>query len=260
MFDLNGKVALVTGASRGVGRGIALELASSGARVYATGRSIAAAGLGDSIVSVVCDHANDAAIAKVFERIDADGGRLDILVNSAWGGYERMVEDGRFTWPVPFWEQPLHRWDSMIGIGVKAALVASQQAVRRMLPARQGLIVHLSSWAGQKYVGNLLYSLAKAATDRMAADMAHELRTHGIKVVSLYPGLVRTEAVVSAKVFDLSNSESPEFVGRAIAALATDPNADRWNGKVVVAAALARELGFTDIDGKSPRPLSLDEF
>src|SRR5438093_10110076 len=119
-----------------------------------------------------------------------------------------------------------------------------------MLPARQGLIVHLSSWAAQKHIGNVPYGVAKAATDKLAADMAHELKPHGVTVVSLYPGLVRTEAVLAAGVFDLSNAESPEFIGRAVAALAGDPHVSRRNGSVLVAAALAEEYGFTDIDGR----------
>ena len=126
-----------------------------------------------------------------------------------------------------------------------------------MVPARRGLIVHISSWAAQKHVANTLYGLSKAATDKMAADMAHELRSHGVTVVSLYPGLVRTEAVLAAGVFDLSNSESPEFIGRAVAALAGDPNAIRRTGSVLVAAALAEEYGFTDVDGRQPRPFTL---
>jgi dehydrogenase/reductase SDR family member 1 len=250
-------VALVTGASRGVGRGVASGLANAGARVYATGRTIADARLDSRIVAVPCDHTDDRAVAEVFDRIDREAGRLDVLVNSAWGGYERMVEDGRFTWPAPFWEQSRWRWDAMLTAGVRAAFVASQFAAQRMVQARRGLIVNISSWAAQKYIGNVLYGVAKAATDKISSDMAHELGPHGVTVVSLYPGLVRTEAVLAAGVFDLSNSESPEFIGRAVVALATDPNRLRWNGQVVIAAALASEYGFTDIDGAQPRPLTL---
>ena len=195
-----------------------------------------------------------------LDRIDGEAGRLDVLVNSVWGGYERMVEDGRFTWPAPFWEQSRWRWDAMISAGVRAAFVASQFAAERMVHARRGLIVHISSWAAQKYIGNVIYGVAKAATDKIAADMAHELAPHGVTVVSLYPGLVRTEAVVAAGVFDLRNSESPEFIGRAVVALATDSNCVRWTGQVVVAASLAREYGFTDIDGSQPRPLTLADM
>jgi NAD(P)-dependent dehydrogenase (short-subunit alcohol dehydrogenase family) len=257
--DLTSRVALVTGASRGVGRGIATSLSNARAIVYATGRSIADAPLPTAVKRLRCDHTADASVAEVFARIREEHGRLDILVNTAWGGYERMVEDGRFTWGLPFWQQPLWRWDAMLGAGVRAALVASQHAAALMVPSRWGLIVNLSYWAARKYLGNVIYGVAKAATDKLTADMAHELRPHGVTVVSLYPGLVRTEAVLAAGTFHLSNSESPEFVGRAVAALAADPGAGRWSGKVLLAAALAREYGFTDLDGRQPRPLTIDE-
>jgi NAD(P)-dependent dehydrogenase (short-subunit alcohol dehydrogenase family) len=251
------KVALVTGASRGVGRGTANSLATEGVTVFATGRSILDADLNAAITRFQCDHTNDAQVAEVFRRIAAQTGRLDILVNNAWAGYERMVEGGRFTWALPFWEQAPFRWDAMMTAGVRAAFVASQHAARMMVPAQTGLIVNISHWAAQKRIGNTLYGVAKAATDKLTSDASHELRAHGVSVVSLYPGLVRTEAVLAAKIFDLSNSESPEFMGRAVAALASDPNVMRWTGQVAVAAALALEYGFTDIDGRQPRPLTI---
>lgn len=260
MTELKQQVALVTGASRGVGRGVALGLANAGATVFATGRTIEQADLGSEIRTLACDHTDDEAVAEVFRHIDNVAGRLNILVNVAWGGYERMVEDGRFTWAAPFWEQPAWRWEAMVTSGVRAAFVASQLAARRMVPARSGLIVHISSWAARKYGGNVQYGVAKAATDKMASDMAHELLAHGVTVVSMYPGLVRTEAVLAAGVFDLSNSESPEFIGRAVAAVANDSDVSRWSGSVVVAAALAEEYGFTDIDGRRPRPLTLADL
>ena len=255
MTVLSGRVALVTGASRGVGRGVALGLAHAGATVYATGRTVEQAPPQPGIVPAACDHTDDDAVGRVFQRIDDERGRLDILVNVAWGGYERMVENGAFTWAAPFWQQPAWRWESMVTAGVRAAFVASQQAAQRMSAAKRGLIVHISSMAAQKYGYNVVYGLSKAATDRMAADMAHELRPHGVTVVSLYPGLVRTENVLSAGVFDLSNSESPEFIGRAVAALAADADVQQRSGQVLVAATLGTEYGFTDIDGKQPRPL-----
>ena len=199
--DLRTRVALVTGASRGVGRGVALGLAHAGARVFATGRSIGRSDPISGVTTLVCDHTDDHAVASVFGQIDRDAGTLDILVNVAWGGYERMVEDGRFTWGAPFWEQPDWRWEAMITAGVRAAFVASQHAARRMVPAGRGLIVHVSSLAGRKYAGNVI------------------------------------------------------FIGRAVAALAGGPDVGRWNGSVLVAAALAQEYGFTDIDGRIPQPL-----
>ena len=144
--------------------------------------------------------------------------------------------------------------------GVRAGLVASQHAARAMVEAKRGLIVHLSHWAAQKYQGSTIYGVSKAATDKMAADMAAELVDHGVVVVSLYPGLVRTEAVMqSAEHLDLSNSESPQFLGRAVAALGGDPDVLRHSGRVLVAAEVAREYGFTDVDGSLPRPLALED-
>lgn len=257
MLSLQNQVALVTGASRGVGRGVARALADAGAQVFATGRSVAHAELGPGVTPITCDHADDGAVAGVFGHIEEQAGRLDVLVNVAWGGYERMVENGRFTFGAPFWEQPAWRWDAMMTTGVRAAFVASQHAARAMVRAKRGLIVHISFWAAQKHIANTPYGVSKAATDKMAADMAHELKSHRVTVVSLYPGLVRTEAVLAAGVFDLSNSESPEFIGRAVAALAADPLVSRHTGAVLVAAALGREYGFSDIDGRQPRPLTL---
>jgi len=254
---LRGQVALVTGASRGVGRGIALGLFEAGAAVYATGRSVTAAQLPTGVTSIKCDHSDDAAVGHLFEQIQQETGRLDILPNCAWGGYERMVEKGRFTWPAPFWEQPAWRWEAMVGVGVRAAFVASQHAARMMVPARHGLIVNLSYWAAQKHIGNAVYGIAKAATDKLTADTAHELHAHGVAVVSLYPGLVRTEAVLAAGAFDLSNSESPEFLGRVVAALARDPAVLERSGTVVIAAAAASDYGLTDTDGRRPTPLTL---
>jgi len=250
--------ALVTGASRGVGRGAAIGLAECGFRVFATGRTVADADLPDGITRVPCDHLRDDQTAAAFARV-TDG--LDVLVNSAWGGYEQMVENGAFTWPLPFWEQPLHRWTGMLDAGVRAAFVAASHAARIMVPQKRGLIVNISHWAAQKRIGNAIYGISKAATDKMTADMAHELRSHGIAVVSLYPGLVRTELVMAAAAggwFDLSNSESPEFTGRVIAALARDPHLMERSGTVCVAAALAEEYGVSDVDGKHPTPLTLD--
>ena len=228
-------------------------------RVYATGRTVEGSALPDGVVRIACDHTDDGAVGRLFARVEGDSGRLDVLVNSAWGGYERMVENGRFTWGLPFWEQPLWRWDAMITAGVRSAFVASQLAARMMVPAKRGLIVNISHWAAQKRIGNSLYGIAKAATDKLTNDTALELRPHGVAVVSLYPGLVRTEAVLGAGVFDLSNSESPEFIGRAVHALATDPDLLTLSGKTLVAADLSRQYGFTDIDGNVPRPLSLGD-
>src|SRR5579863_5029121 len=249
---------MVTGASRGVGRGVAIALAEAGFEVFATGRSIASSDLPPVVNRIKCDHLDDAETRAAFEQLP---GGPDVLVNSAWGGYERMVEDGQFTWPLPFWEQPLHRWTSMLDAGVRAAYVASSLAAKMMVARHQGLIVNISSWAARKRVGNVIYGVSKAAADKMASDMAEELRPHGVTAISLYPGLVRTEAVLAAAAggwFDLSNSESPEFIGRVIAALWIDPRLLERSGRVLVAAAVASELGVRDVDGKQPAPLTLE--
>lgn len=282
MVELNGQVALVTGASRGIGKGIALALAAAGATVYITGRSTEPGelvdGLGGTVfetakavetaggrcVPLPCDHRDDEQVDAVFARLLEETGRLDILVNNVWGGYQHMVEqkgdEWVFSWEDPFWEQPRWRWDAMFAAGVRAHFVSSQLAAAQMVQQRQGLIVTISFWAGQKYLANVPYGVAKAADDRMVADMAQELKPYNVAAISLYPGLVRTEAVMrAAEHFDLTNSESPQFSGRAIYALAADPDVIAKSGQVLVAAALAKEYGFTDIDGKTPRPLTLEQ-
>jgi dehydrogenase/reductase SDR family member 1 len=253
-------IAIVTGASRGVGRGIANALADSGMRVFATGRTVAQADLHSDVQRIVCDHTDDADVERAFEGIAQAESRLDVLVNNAWPGYEGMVQEGRFTWLLPFWEQPRWRWDAMMTGGVRSAFVASQLAAPIMIASGRGLIVNISFWAAQKYVGNTLYGVAKAATDKLTRDTAHELRGRGVTVVSLYPGLVRTEAVLAAADFlDLSNSESPEFIGRAVAALSSDPELLQLSGRTLIAAALAERYGFADVDGRRPRALTVDD-
>ena len=258
---LEGKVAVVTGGSRGVGKGIASELSRHGARVFVTGRSEADLQRIEGAVGIRCDHRVDAQVASAFQQIASEGGAVDILVNNVWGGYEQMVDKGEFTWSKPFWEQPLWRWDAMFAAGVRAHYHASQLAAPGMIARHRGLIVNISFWAAQKHIANVAYGVAKAATDKMTADMAIELKPYGVAVVSLYPGLVRTEKVMEAAAWlDLRNSESAEFIGRAVAALAADADVLRHTGKVLIAAALAREYGFTDLDGTTPRPLTLADL
>jgi NAD(P)-dependent dehydrogenase (short-subunit alcohol dehydrogenase family) len=257
MNKVNGQVAVVTGGTKGVGRGIARELARAGARVFVTGRS-SVDGTTEGLTAIQCDHRIDAQVEAVFRTILQDTGAIDILVNNVWGGYEGMVENGEFTWPHPFWKQPLWRWDAMFSAGVRAHYHASQLAAPSMIARGRGLIVNISTWSAQKHIANVPYGVSKAATDKMTSDMATELKPHGVAVVSLYPGLVRTEKVMeSAAYLNLSNSESPDFQGRAVAALAADPQVLRLTGQVLVAAQLAIDYGFTDVDGTTPRPLTL---
>lgn len=276
MWNLKEQVAVVTGASRGVGKGIATALGAAGATVYVTGRTVQPGSGVDNIpgtvgetavrvteaggqgIAVRCDHTHDQDVAALFEQVEAEQGRLDILVNNVWGGYE-AIDSAENSWLAPFWQQPLARWDSMFNAGVRAHFTASRLGARLMVAQGRGLIVNISYWAGQKYMGNVPYGVSKAATDRLAADMAHELRSHNVTAVSLYPGLVRTERVLdAADVFDLSNAESPQFAGRAIAALACDPARLEKSEQALVAAELALAYGFTDIDGRQPQPLTLE--
>jgi NAD(P)-dependent dehydrogenase (short-subunit alcohol dehydrogenase family) len=258
--------ALVTGGTQGVGKGIVEGLAEAGLQVFFTGRDAEhlkqtasqAATLGGETFPRQVDHGDDGQVENLFAEIEREH-QLDLLVNNVWGGYEHMVEGERFTWADPYWEQPLWRWDAMMTIGVRSAFVASQLATRVMLRQSGGLIVNISFWAAQKHVGNALYGMAKAATDEMTADMAVELASRDISVVSLYPGLVRTEKVMAnAEYLDLSVSESPRFIGRTVAALWKNRDVARERtGQVCVAAELALDLGVKDVDGSSPVPLTL---
>ncbi|HYY04690.1 MAG TPA: SDR family NAD(P)-dependent oxidoreductase [Gaiellaceae bacterium] len=271
---LENKVALVTGASRGVGKGIALALGEAGSVVYVTGRTVAGgkpttslpgsvnqtaaevAALGGKAVALPCDHRDDDAVRAAVERIERDHGRLDVLVNNVWGGYE-LLHAGRYeTFGGPFWEAPLSVWDGMFDAGVRAHFAASAFAVPLMLRAGAGLIVNVSSFAAANPKEVVQLGVAKAATDHLTRLTAEHLRAHGVAVVSLYPGLVRTEGILKWKDYiDLSNSESPSFVGRAVVALAADDDVMARSGQTAVVAELAEEHGFTDEDGTQPRSL-----
>ncbi|MGD9401558.1 MAG: SDR family NAD(P)-dependent oxidoreductase [bacterium] len=279
MKDITGKVALVTGASRGIGKGVALGLGEAGATVYITGRTTEegkavtrlpgtiyqtaeeVAALGGKCTAIRCDHNNDEEVRHVFETIQNEQKRLDVLVNNVWGGYEHFNDGTEFWKEEGFWSAPLSRWDKSFQSGVRAHYIASVFAAPLMIAQGSGLIVNISFFAAQRDDKGVVYGVAKSADDRMASCMAYELREHNVAVVSLYPGLVRTESVMKAsEYFDLSNSESPRFIGRVIAALASDPDLMQKTGQVLVAASLARAYGFKDIDGKQPRPLTADEI
>jgi NAD(P)-dependent dehydrogenase (short-subunit alcohol dehydrogenase family) len=265
---MRGMVALVTGASRGAGRGIAIALAEAGAKVYATGRSTRAnpnsegiAGTieetaelvtasGGECVAVRCDHTVDSEVETLFQQLGQEAGRLDVLVNNVWGGYEFYEGQG---FVASFWQQPLRHWDGMFTAGVRAHLAASRLAAPLMTRQRSGLIVGTTAWDDDKYLGNLFYDIAKAAVNRMAFGLGKELAPHGVTAVALAPGFMRTERVLAAHAkhpFDLSATETPAYIGRAVVALATDPKRQEKTGRTLTVGDLAAEYGLTDADGR----------
>ena len=270
MQTLSGKVAVVTGASRGAGRAIAAVLGEAGATVYVTGRTVRGAtavdGLSGTIedtadevtarggqgIAVRCDHTVDADVEALVERVRTESGRLDLLVNNTWGGYEAQMMGIPM---VPFWEQPRTQWESMLVAGLRAQLVTSQLAAPLLIAQPGGLIISTVAWAYDEYLRNIYYDLSKAAVIRMTRGMAHDLRKHDAAAIALAPGFMRTERILAAHAahpFDLSWTESPEYLGRAVLALATDPNVLAKSGEVFAVGDLAREYGFTDVDGRQP--------
>lgn len=258
MKPLKDKIALVTGGTRNVGKGIALALGEAGATVYVTGRSITENDVkgitkaGGKGIAVVCNHENDDEVKALFELIEKNEGRLDIIVNNAWGGYDRLRNrkaNAGFKWKAPFWEQPLDLWDEMNNVGVRSNYVSCFYGSKIMLKQKQGLIVNISFYASRKYYGNVIYGVAKAAVDKMTMDMSEEFKKYKITCVSLYPGYIDDN-----KKSPNPKKESSIFVGRAISALASDNDILNKTGQILVAAELAREYGFSDIDGTQPEP------
>ena len=272
MAPLAGKVAVVTGASRGIGRGIALVLAEQGATVYVTGRTVnpgdyylpgtvgetaaectergkASGGRG---IAVACDHADDDQVAALFERVKAESGRLDILVNNAFQLSEDLLE------AKGFWEKPLSNLE-MFDVGVRSNFVAAWHAAQIMVPQKSGLIVAISGYASVTYTYGVIFGTTKTAVDRMARDMAIELKPHNVASIALWQGLTLTEKARDnlAKQADKMTStvtsqagSSVEHPGRVIAAMAADPDIMARSGATYITAELADEYGVVDIDGR----------
>ncbi|WP_433475764.1 SDR family NAD(P)-dependent oxidoreductase [Spirillospora sp. CA-142024] len=262
------RVVVVTGASRGAGKGIALALGGTGATVYVTGRTrsegdadlpgtvfATAAEIdarGGTGVPVICDHSDDAQVEALFKRVEREHGALDILVNNAF-----TIPDG-LTRGGPFWEKPL-ALQSMFDVGMRSAYVASYYAAPLLIRNNGGLIVNTSSFGGRCYMHGPAYGAGKAAVDKMAHDMAVDFQPYNVAVISLWMGLLKTErnkalfegAPGRYKAF-AAGAESAEFSGRVIDALARDPEPMRWTGQVHIGAELGERLGVVDIDGNAP--------
>ncbi len=262
------RVVVVTGASRGAGKGIACALGASGATVYVTGRTLeegsaplpgtiaataeAVTAAGGHGIPVACDHGVDADVEALFQRVMEEQGRLDILVNNA-----TTLPDA-ITQPGPFWEKPLEM-TCLFDVGLRSHYVASWFAAPLLLANGEGLIVTTSSFGGRIYMHGPAYGAGKAAVDKMAHDMAHDFRPHNVAVVSLWMGLLLTER--TRAVFDAqpelytelaATAETPEFTGRVIDALAADPNVMEKSGCVMIGAELAEHYGVAEADGRQP--------
>ena len=269
MAMLAGKVAIVTGASRGIGKGIAVALGAEGATVYVTGRTVTsdaeslpgtvsetAADVdrrGGKGIAVQMDHSDDDQVAALFGQVRREQGRLDILVNNAFAIPEDLTD------PKPFWEKPLSNW-GMVDVGVRSNFVAAWHAAQLMVPRRSGLIVAISGYTGVTYTYGVIFGMCKAAVDRMARDMAIELEPHNVASLSLWQGLTYTERaqrnldrnpeMKKATVTNPAVGCSPEFPGRVVAALAADPEAMKRSGGTFITAEVAMDYGITDVDGK----------
>ncbi|WP_020105178.1 SDR family NAD(P)-dependent oxidoreductase [Nocardia sp. 348MFTsu5.1] len=258
-------VALVTGASRGVGKGVATALGAAGWTVYVTarggtgpddrlGQTVAAIdAAGATGIGVSCDHADDDAVASLFATISSGHGRLDLLVNNAWAAPKGF---GGFS--DRFWERPITDWDTLITVGVRAHYVACVHAAQIMVPRGSGLMVNISSFGTRGHLHSVLYGMSKAALDKMAFDMGHELAGTGVSAISLWLGLIQTELLMSLGIdefagFRLDEAEHPEFVGRVIDRLWRDPSLLENNGHTLVTAELGAAYGLTNNDGGLPK-------
>ena len=269
---LRGRICLVAGASRGVGRGIARALGEAGATVIATGRSSEAGPRTDGRTETIedaarevetaggrghpyrCDHTSEREVDGLVSWTLRRFGRIDVAVSSVWGGNEgfdgERFADGT-AWGAPFWRRPAGGVVHALETGPYAALLLARAVAAPMAAMRSGLVAFVSFSTEEGYLGDIAYDLGKAALNRLAFACAEELRPYGVAAVSLTPGHVRTERVMDAGMGEAA-TESPLYAGRAVAALAADPDVLARSGRNLYVADLARSYGFTDADGTQP--------
>jgi NAD(P)-dependent dehydrogenase (short-subunit alcohol dehydrogenase family) len=275
MALLSGRVALVTGASRGAGRGIAAALGAEGATVYVTGRShrgsaatpefphavedtaeevTAAGGRG---IPVVCDHTKDDEVKGIFTTIESDYGHLDVLVANAWGGYMPYAEHNDW-FARPFWEQSMDRWDGMFTAGLRSHLSTCLFGIPLLQAAGYGLAVLTTFTRGRRYLGNVFYDVSKNAVCRLVAALAEETKDTDLAIVGLSPGWMAVERMRGLTPRQEAEMESTAYIGRAVVALASDPAVSRRSGQTLAVGDLARVYGFTDLDGRQPTPYVIE--
>jgi NAD(P)-dependent dehydrogenase (short-subunit alcohol dehydrogenase family) len=281
MKHLEGKITLVTGATRGIGKGIAVGLGEAGATVYVTGRSLdnsddsgdisgslaetksAVEEVGGVCIPIQVDHRDDEQVRSLFQRIDSEQDGLDVLVNNAYSGVKALREcNGK-----PFWDCEPSLWDACNNVGLRSHYIASIFAAQMMTKRKRGLICTISSWGGMSYIFGAAYGAGKSACDRLAADMAVDLKPHNVASISIWPGIVGTEHITSMAAemdeknladpknsffSDRYNWETPLLTGRVIAQLAKEPNVMSCTGRVQIVAELAQKYGLVDQDGTSP--------
>ncbi len=265
---LTGTIAVVTGASRGAGRGIARVLGQQGATVYVTGRTAAGHrsdgdfphsiedtatevdAAGGHGIPVRCDHTVDADVVQLFERVRQEQGRLDLLVCNAWGGYMPYAEHNDWH-AIPFWEQSMARWDGMFTSGLRAHMATCRYGLPLLLSTGRGLVVMTTFTRGRRYLGNVFYDVAKNAVCRLASGLAQDIGDREIAVIALSPGWMAVERMPDDES-SRAQMESPEYIGRAVSALAGDAGVMRRSGQSFAVGDLARLYGIVDIDGRQP--------
>lgn len=274
MHPLKNKIALVTGATKQVGRGVAIGLAEAGAKVYVTGRHLThrrygeknpwgtltqtvkeVEEVGGTAIPIVCDHTDDKQTRAVFDQIEQEEGQLDILVNGVWAGYDKMRADrDNYPWESDFWDQPAELWDDMF-LGVRASYIANSMTAPFMVKQKSGLIVNITWFVGRLYSENVAYDVSHAALDRMAADMAIELKPHNVATISLSP-----MGIVEDTQWNVKEAESARFIGRIVTQLYNDKDLMSKSGQILGTRVLGKHYGITDDNGKLPPIIRRDRL